>query len=175
MEDLRYPIGKFDRSKAPTSAEERKPLIDNIAELPEQLKQAVTGLTGKQLDTVYREGGWTVRQVVHHLADSHMSAYCRYKLALTEDNPAVTSFKEAAWAELADSRVTPVDVSLALVDNLHARWVVLLRSLKAADWERTLTHSQAGLMSLNLLLGLYAWHGAHHVAHITALRRRSQW
>jgi hypothetical protein len=175
MEDLRYPIGKFDRSKTPTSAEERKPLIDNIAELPEQLKQAVTGLTGKQLDTPYREGGWTVRQVVHHLADSHMSAYCRYKLALTEDNPAVSSFKEAAWAELADSRVTPVDVSLALVENLHARWVVLLRSLKSADWERTLTHSQAGAMSLNLLLGLYAWHGAHHVAHITALRRRSQW
>jgi hypothetical protein len=175
MEDLRYPIGKFDRSKAPTSAEERKPLIDRMADMPEQLKQAVTGLTGKQLDTVYREGGWTVRQVVHHLADSHMSAYARYKLALTEDNPAVSSFKEAAWAELADSRVTPVDVSLALVENLHARWVVLLRSLKAADWERTLTHSQAGVMSLNLLLGLYAWHGAHHVAHITALRRRSQW
>lgn len=175
MEDLRYPIGKFDRSKAPTSAEERKPLIENIAEMPEQLKQAVTGLTGKQLDTPYREGGWTVRQVVHHLADSHMSAYCRYKLALTEDNPAVSSFKEAAWAELADSRVTPVDVSLALVDNLHARWVVLLRSLKPADWERTLTHSQAGVMSLNLLLGLYACHGAHHVAHITGLRQRNQW
>ena len=175
MEDLRYPIGKFDRSKAPTSAEERKQLIDSMAELPEQLKQAVTGLTGKQLDTPYREGGWTVRQVVHHLADSHMSAYCRYKLALTEENPAVSSFKEAAWAELADSRVTPVDVSLALVDNLHARWVVLLRSLKPADWERTLNHSQAGPMSLNLLLGLYAWHGKHHVAHITGLRQRNQW
>jgi uncharacterized damage-inducible protein DinB len=175
MEDLRYPIGKFDRSKGPNTAEERKQLIDNIAEMPEHLKQAVTGLTGKQLDTPYREGGWTVRQVVHHLADSHMSAYGRYKLALTEDNPAVSSFKEAAWAELADSRVTPVDVSLALVDNLHARWVVLLRSLKAADWERTLNHSQAGLMSLDKLLGLYAWHGAHHVAHITGLRKRNQW
>ena len=175
MEDLRYPIGKFDRSKVPNNAEERKPLIDSIAETPEQLKQAVTGLNGKQLDTPYREGGWTVRQVVHHLADSHMSAYVRYKLALTEDNPAVRPFKEAAWAELADSRVTPVDVSLALVDNLHARWVVLLRSLKAEDWERTLTHPQAGVMSLDKLLGLYAWHGAHHVAHITGLRQRNQW
>jgi uncharacterized damage-inducible protein DinB len=175
MEDLRYPIGKFDRSKGPNSAEERTQLIDRMAELPEQLKQAVTGLNGKQLDTPYREGGWTVRQVVHHLADSHMSAYCRYKLALTEDNPAVSSFKEAAWAELADSRVTPVDVSLALVDNLHARWVVLLRSLKAADWERTLNHSQAGVMTLDELLGLYTWHGAHHVAHIMGLRQRSQW
>jgi hypothetical protein len=175
MEDLRYPIGKFDRSKGPNSAEERKQLIESIAEMPEHLKQAVTGLTVKQLETPYREGGWTVRQVVHHLADSHMSAYARYKLALTEDNPAVSSFKEAAWAELADSRVTPVDVSLALVENLHARWVVLLRSLKAADWERTLNHSQAGLMSLDLMLGLYAWHGAHHVAHITGLRQRNQW
>ena len=175
MEDLRYPIGKFDRNKGPNSAEERKQLIDSVAEMPERLKQAVTGLNGKQLDTPYREGGWTVRQVVHHLADSHMSAYMRYKLGLTEENPTIQPFKEAAWAELADSRVTPVDVSLALVDNLHARWVVLLRSLKADDWERTLNHSQAGVMSLNLLLGLYAWHWAHHVAHITSLRQRSQW
>jgi uncharacterized damage-inducible protein DinB len=175
MEDLRYPIGKFDRSKGPNTAEERKRLIDSIADMPERLKQAVTGLNGKQLDTPYREGGWTVRQVVHHLADSHMSAYIRYKLALTEDNPAIKPFKEAAWAELADSRVTPIDVSLALVDNLHARWVVLLRSLKPADWERNLTHSEAGPMSLDKLLGLYAWHGAHHVAHITELRKRSQW
>jgi uncharacterized damage-inducible protein DinB len=175
MEDLRYPIGKFDRSKGPNSADERKRLIDSIAELPEHLKQAVTGLNGKQLDTPYREGGWTVRQVVHHLADSHMSAYMRYKLGLTEDNPAIQPFKEAAWAELADSRVTPVDVSLALLDHLHARWVVLLRSLKTDDWERTLTHPQAGPMSLDTLLSLYAWHGAHHVAHITGLRKRNQW
>ena len=175
MEDLRYPIGKFDWSQGANSAEERKRLIDSVAEMPERLKQAVTGLNGKQLDTPYREGGWTVRQVVHHLADSHMSAYLRYKLGLTEDNPAIQPFKEAAWAELADSRATPVDVSLALVDNLHARWVVLLRSLKAADWERTMTHPQAGLLSLDKLLGLYAWHGAHHVAHITELRKRNHW
>src|ERR1019366_10004301 len=175
MEDLRYPIGKFDWSKGANSAEDRKRLIDSFAEMPERWKHAVTGLNGKQLDTPYREGGWTVRQVVHHLSDSHMSAYLRYKLGLTEDNPAIPPVKEAAWAELADSRATPVDVSLALVDNLHARWVVLLRSLKAADWERTMTHPQAGLLSLDKLLGLYAWHGAHHVAHITELHKRNQW
>jgi hypothetical protein len=175
MEDLRYPIGKFDRNKGPNTPEERKKLIDNIAEAPEQLKQAVTGLNGKQLETPYREGGWTVRQVIHHLADSHMNAYVRYKLALTEDNPTIKPYKEAAWAELADSRVTPIDVSLALLDNLHARWVVLLRSLKAEDWERTLMHPEAGLMSLDTMVRMYAWHGAHHLAHITGLRKRNNW
>jgi hypothetical protein len=175
MEDYRYPIGKFVWSKGPKTAEERKQLIDSIATLPVTLQQAVSGLTGKQLDTPYREGGWTVRQVVHHLADSHMSAYSRYKLALTEENPPVRGFDEAAWAELADSQVTPVDVSLALVDNLHARWVVLLRSLKPPDWERTLTHSKSGPLTLDQLLGLYEWHGRHHVAHITRLRERNQW
>lgn len=175
MEDLRYPIGKFDRSKGPNTSDERKKLIDTIAEAPEHLKQAVTGLNGKQLDTAYREGGWTVRQVTHHLADSHINAYVRYKLALTEDNPTIKPFLEAAWADLADSRFTPIDVSLALVENLHARWVVLLRSMKAEEWERTLTHPVAGPMSLDKMLGLYAWHGAHHVAHITELRKRNQW
>jgi hypothetical protein len=175
MEDLRYPIGNFDYSKGANTAEERKQLIDTIAEVPERLKQALVNLTGKQLDTPYREGGWTVRQLTHHLADSHMNAYVRYKLALTEDNPTIKPYNEAAWAELADSRVTPIDVSLALVENLHARWVVLLRSLKPADWERTLTHPEMGLMSLGKMLSMYAWHGAHHVAHITGLRQRRQW
>jgi hypothetical protein len=175
MEDLRYPIGKFDRSRGPNTPEERKKLVETLAELPEQLKQAVTGLNGKQLDTPYREGGWTVRQVIHHVADSHLNAYVRYKLALTEENPTIKPYKEAAWAELADSRVTPIDVSLALVDNLHARWVALLRTLKAEDWERKLTHPEAGVMSLDFMLGMYAWHGAHHVAHITGLRKRNQW
>ena len=173
--DARYPIGKFDRHKAPHSAEERKRLIDSIAELPECLQSATAGLNGKQLDTPYREGGWMVRQVVHHLADAHMNAYARFKLALTEETPTVTPFDEAAWAELADSRVTPIDVSLALVENLHARWVVLLRSLKPEDWERTITHPKSGPMTLNLMLSLYAWHGAHHVAQINALRARNQW
>jgi len=175
MEDLRYPIGKFDRNRGPNTPEERKKLIETIAAVPELLRQAVTGLNGKQLDTPYREGGWTVRQVIHHLADSHMNSYVRYKLALTEDNPTIKPYNQAAWADLADSRVTPIDVSLALVDNLHSRWVVLLRSLKPEDWERKITHPEAGLMSLDLMLGVYAWHGRHHVAHITELRKRNQW
>jgi len=175
MEDLRYPIGKFDRSRGPNTPEERKKLVENIAVSPERLKQAITGLNGKQLDTPYRDGGWTVRQVIHHVADSHLNAYVRYKLGLTEDNPTIKPYKEAAWAELADSRVTPIDVSLALVDNLHARWVALLRTLKPEDWERKITHPEAGEMSLDLMLGLYAWHGSHHVAHITALRTRYEW
>jgi hypothetical protein len=175
MEDLRYPIGKFDRTRGPNTPEQRKKLVETLAEMPERLKQSVTGLNGKQLDTPYRDGGWTVRQVVHHMADSHLNAYVRYKLALTEDNPTIKPYKEAAWAELADSRVTPIDVSLGLVDNLHARWVALLRTLKAEDWERTLNHPEAGVMSLDLMLGLYAWHCEHHVAHITALRQRNHW
>jgi hypothetical protein len=175
MEDLRFPIGKFNRSQEPNTPEARKQLIDAVAEAPERLKVAVTGLNGKQLDTPYREGGWTVRQVTHHLADSHMNAYVRYKLALTEENPTIKPYAEAAWAELADSRITPIDVSLALVDNLHARWVVLLRSLKPEDWARKLTHPEAGVLSLDEMLRMYAWHGAHHVAHITGLRKRMQW
>jgi uncharacterized damage-inducible protein DinB len=175
MEDLRYPIGKFDRSKTTHTAEERKHLIDSIAELPARLQQAVAGLNGKQLESSYREGGWTVRQVVHHLADAHMNAYTRFKLGLTEETPLVKPFDEAAWAELADSRVTPIDVSLALVESLHARWVVLLRSLKASEWERRVTHPEAGAMSLDLMLGFYEWHGRHHVAQIAGLRARQHW
>jgi uncharacterized damage-inducible protein DinB len=175
MEDLRFPIGKFDRSKEPNTPEERKKLIETIADAPGRLQQAVTGLNGKQLETPYREGGWTVRQVIHHLADSHLNAYVRYKLALTEDNPTIKPYKEAAWADLADSRFTPIDVSLALVENLHARWVVLLRSMKTEEWERTLTHPESGVMSLDKMLAMYAWHGNHHVAHIAGLRKRNEW
>jgi uncharacterized damage-inducible protein DinB len=175
MEDLRYPIGKFDRTRGPHTPEERKQLINGIAGLPEQVKQAVSGLNGKQLDTPYREGGWTVRQVVHHIADSHMGAYTRFKLALTEDSPTIKTYKEAAWAELPDSRVTPIDVSLALLENLHARFVVLLRSLTPEDWKRTFIHPEAGVMSLDLTLGLYHWHGNHHTAHINGLRQRNGW
>jgi hypothetical protein len=175
MEDLRYPIGKFDRRGGPNTPEDRKKLIDAIAEAPVQLRQALTGLNGKQLDTPYRDGGWTVRQVTHHIADSHMNAYVRFKLALTEDNPTIKPYKEAAWADLPDSRVTPIEVSMALVENLHSRWVVLLRTLKPEDWERNVTHPEAGPMSLDLMLRLYAWHGAHHVAHVTELRQRNEW
>jgi hypothetical protein len=175
MEDLRYPIGKFDKTRGPHTPEERKTLVDAVAQLPEQLRQAVNGLNGKQLDTPYRDGGWTVRQVIHHIADSHMNAYVRYKLALTEENPTIKPYHENLWAELPDSRFTPIDVSLALVENLHARWVVLLRSLKPEDWTRTFTHPENGVMSLDLTLGLYRWHGAHHTAHITGLRQRNHW
>jgi len=175
MEDLRYPIGKFDMSQRSFTGEERKASIDRIAEAPERLTQALAGLNGKQLDTPYRDGGWTVRQVVHHLADSHMNAYVRTKLGLTEDRPTIKPYDEAAWAELADSRITPIDVSLALVEHLHARWVVLLRSMKAADWERIIRHPERGTMSLELMMAMYAWHGQHHVAHITGLRGRNQW
>ena len=172
--DLQYPVGKFTVEENLSDAR-RSELIGQIAEAPGKLRDALKGLDAKQLDTPYRDGGWTLRQVAHHLADSHMNAYVRFKLALTEETPAVKPFKEAAWAELPDSHVTPIDVSLALVESLHARWVVLLRSLKPADWERPVLHSEAGPMSLNLLLGLYAWHGAHHVAQISALRARNQW
>ncbi len=175
MGDLRFPIGKFDWSEGSNTPAERKKLIDTVAEAPGLLTQAVTGLNGKQLDTPYRDGGWTVRQVTHHLADSHINSYVRFKLALTEENPTIRPYDEAAWAELADSRVTPIDVSLALFENLHARWVVLLRSMKAEEWERKVTHPEMGLMSLDLMLRLYAWHGAHHVAHISELRKRNQW
>jgi uncharacterized damage-inducible protein DinB len=175
LEELRYPIGKFDLNRAPATADERKKFIDELANLPERLRQALNGLNGKQLETPYREGGWTVRQLVHHIADSHMNAYIRFKLALTEDAPTIKPYKEAAWAELADSRLTPVDVSLALVESLHSRWVVLLRTLQPADWARTMIHPERGTMTLDLTLAMYAWHGAHHVAHITALRERNGW
>ena len=175
MEDLRFPIGKFDRTRGPMSKEERKAAIDTIADLPQKLAQAIAGLNGKQLDTPYREGGWTVRQVVHHLADSHLNAYVRLKLALTEDTPTIKPYDEAKWADLPDSRVTPVDVSVTLVDSLHARWVVLLRSLKEEDWGRKLNHPESGVMTLDLMTRMYAWHSQHHVAHITGLRQRSQW
>jgi len=175
MNDLRYPIGRFNPRQVPPGEEERARMIESIAALPVELQHSVMGLNSWQIDTPYREGGWTVRQVVHHLADSHINAYSRFKLALTEENPPVRGFDEAAWAELADSQVTPIDVSLGILEHLHARWVVLLRSLEEADWERPVVHSKAGPMSLKLLLALYSWHGAHHVAHITSLRARNQW
>lgn len=173
--DLRYPIGKFERPAAPLTTEQRRQFIDAIAETPERLAAAVAGLTPAQLDTPYRPGGWTVRQVVHHLPDSHMNSYVRFKLALTEDEPTIKPYDEARWAELADSRETPVETSLALLENLHDRWVLLLRSLAPADWSRKFRHPALGPMSLDQNLALYAWHGRHHVAHITALHERNSW
>lgn len=172
--DLRYPVGKYARCDALT-AEQRAAAIAQIAATPKNLREAVAGLSHEQFDTPYRPGGWTVRQVVHHLPDSHMNSYVRLKLALTENEPTIKAYEEQLWAELADSRDTPVEVSLTLLEALHQRWEILLRSMKAEDFSRTLRHPVLGPMTLDNLVNLYAWHGRHHVAHITALREREGW
>lgn len=172
--DLRYPVGRFDWDAAP-SEPDRPRLIAEIAETPGALRSAVSGLSRDQLETRYRPGGWTVKQVVHHLADSHLNAYTRFKLALTEDEPTIKPYDEAAWAELPDSQKVPIDVSLDLLDSLHVRWVTLLRSMDSAGFRRALRHPEHGVLALDQMLALYAWHGRHHVAHITALRKREGW
>jgi hypothetical protein len=172
--DLRYPIGKFQKLENLT-VEQRRPLIGAIAEAPARLASAVANLTPAQLDTPYRPGGWTVRQVVHHVPDSHLNSYVRFKLALTEDEPTIKTYEEGLWAELGDIKTTPVETSLALLENLHKRWVVLLGSLTPAEWERKFRHPKMGPVTLNQTLALYAWHGRHHVAHITSLRERNRW
>lgn len=174
MTDLRYPIGKFTYAGAPT-AEQRQELVSSIEQAPSRLRGAVKGLSEQQLDTPYRPDGWTVRQVAHHVPDSHLNAYIRFKLALTEEEPTIKPYAEDRWAQLADTQATPVEVSLALLDSLHDRWVRLLRSLAPEDWKRTFRHPELGLVSLEKNLALYAWHGRHHVAHITSLRERNGW
>lgn len=173
--DPRYPVGKFERKDTLTPTE-RKTLIDDIAAAPARMRAAVKGLSEKQLDTPYREGGWTVRQVVHHVPDSHMNAFTRFKLALTEDTPLIKPYDEAKWAELSDVRDTPVETSLTLLDALHDRWVRLLRAMKDADFRRPLKHPEhEGTMTLDSMLSLYGWHSRHHVGHITSLRGRMGW
>jgi uncharacterized damage-inducible protein DinB len=157
------------------SEEERGVFIAQLAEAPARLRQAIAGLNAEQLDTEYRPGGWTVRQVVHHVPDSHLNSYVRFKLALTEEEPAIKPYDEDRWARLEDSRVTPVETSLDLLDALHERWVMLLRSLSPDDFKRAFRHPELGAVSLNKNVGLYAWHGRHHVAHITSLRERMGW
>jgi uncharacterized damage-inducible protein DinB len=174
MTDPRFPIGKFHYEGPPTEAQ-RAQFIANIEQTPAALRAAVKGLSPEQLDIPYREGGWTVRQVVHHVPDSHMNAYVRYKLALTEDDPTIKPYAEDRWANLADSQSTPVEVSLTLLDSLHSRWVQLLRSLKPEDWKRTFRHPELGSVPLEKNLALYSWHGQHHVAHVTELRKRMGW
>lgn len=175
MSDLAYPIGKFVRPDSLTS-DQRKALIKTIAETPSRMRAAVAGLTEAQLDTPYRPGGWSVRQVVHHVPDSHMNAYTRFKLGLTEEMPTIKPYDEAKWAELDDGKSTLVEQSLTLLEALHARWVFLLERMTASDFARTITHPEwKGPMSLDQLLALYGWHGPHHVAHITELRRRERW
>ena len=172
--DLSYPVGRFD-VRAPVPPEQVPGWIREIADTPARLRAAVQGLSPEQLDTPYRPGGWTVRQVVHHLPDSHVNAYTRFKLALTEDEPTIKPYDEAAWAELEDTRSTPPAVSLALLDALHDRWVRLLRSLGPEDFARTLRHPEMGTIRVDALVGMYAWHGRHHVAHVTGLRERMGW
>ncbi|MBS1839770.1 MAG: bacillithiol transferase BstA [Acidobacteria bacterium] len=172
--DPRYPIGKLEIPAAVTPAL-RQSAIQTIAETPAKFRAAVKGLNDAQLDTPYRDGGWTVRQVVHHVPDSHMNAYIRFKLALTESSPTIKPYDEAQWAQLADSRSTPIEVSLALLDSLHLRWVELLRSFKAEDFARKLIHPEHGEKNVDWLLFVYAWHGPHHTAHITELRKRNNW
>jgi len=174
MADPRFPIGKFQYPEA-SSEPERKRFIDEIAATPAQLRAAVKGLSPDQLDTPYRQGGWTVRQVVHHVPDSHLNSYVRFKLALTEDEPTIRGYDEGRWAQLADTRTTPVEISLSLLESLHQRWTNLLRSLSGSDWKRTFRHPERGLVTLDEALAMYAWHGKHHVAHITRLREGKGW
>jgi hypothetical protein len=172
--DPRYPIGTF----APpphVDAGLRTTFVEQIAAAPTELRAAVAGLSARQLDTPYRDGGWTVRQVVHHLPDSHLNAYVRFKLALTEDEPLVKTYAEDRWAELPEARVADVGLSLALLEALHARWVMAIRVLPAPAFARSFRHPDLGVMPIDRLLALYAWHGRHHVAHITSLRARMGW
>lgn len=175
MDDPRYPIGPFAFDGAQTP-ERRLDRIERIARTPADLRAAVAGLTDAQLDTPYREGGWTVRQVAHHVPDSHLNAYIRFRLALTEPRPTIKPYLEHRWAELPDARSAPVELSLALLETLHRRWVLLLRSLGPADWERRFVHPEHGReWSLDETLAMYAWHGEHHSAHVTRLRDRMGW
>jgi uncharacterized damage-inducible protein DinB len=174
MDDLRYPIGQFELVGEPEPAQ-LAVWIEEIAAAPQHLSAAIGGLSPDQLDTPYRPGGWTVRQLVHHVPDSHINAYVRYRLALTEDEPLIKPYDESRWAELQDARTAPVEASLALLEALHQRWTSLLRTLTPAQWRRTFRHPERGTPSLRQDLGLYAWHGRHHVAHITALRKRMGW
>jgi len=174
QDDLRYPIGTFS-PMASSMPGVRAANINTLRLLPERLRAAVAGFNDEQLDTTYREGGWTLRQVVHHIGDSHLNAYIRFKLALTEDWPTIKPYDEAAWAALNDSRWLPIDGSLALIDALHARWVALLETMTDDDFRRGFTHPERGKVNLALVLAMYDWHSRHHTAHITRTRQSRGW
>ena len=174
MTDPRFPIGKF-QMPATVNGEIRSGWIKDITQTPALLRAAVRGLSEQQLDTPYRPEGWTVRQVVHHLPDSHMNAYVRFKLTLTEDEPLVKTYMEDKWAELPEARTAPVEISLSLLETLHRRWQMQLEAMSERDFERVFKHPDLGLVKLVRSLGIYAWHGRHHVAHITSLRERMGW
>jgi hypothetical protein len=173
--DVRYPIGKFDGRDSLTP-EERREYIEVIAAAPRAMRAAVEALSEQQLATPYRDGGWTLRQVAHHVPDSHLNGYVRTKLALTEENPTIKPYDEDPWARLADTRDTPVEVSVAMLELLHLRWVNLLRSLDDDQFRRTFRHPEhGGTQTIDWILGMYSWHGRHHTAHITSTRERMGW
>jgi uncharacterized damage-inducible protein DinB len=172
--DPRYPVGKFENPKEVSPAA-RNAAIEEIASAPAKVRAAIHSLNDSQLDTPYREGGWTVRQVIHHLADSHVNAYIRWRLALTETEPTIKPYEEAEWAKLEDAAHAPVEVSLRLLEPLHERWVRMLRSVKPEEFARTFRHPEHGVRTLDWMLFLYAWHGRHHTAHITELKKQKGW
>jgi hypothetical protein len=172
--DLRYPIGKFEMIPVLTP-ERRAGCIEALAGAPAAIRQAVSGLSEEQLDTPYRPEGWTVRQVIHHIADSHLNAYVRFRLALTEEQPLIKPYDETLWADLPDARTAPAAISLALLEALHDRWVRLLQSMSPSDFAKTFRHPERGVMTLDATLCIYEWHGKHHAAHITSLRQRMGW
>ena len=174
MTDLRYPVGKFTMEPVATD-EQRLQCIQDIADAPQRLRAAVQGLNEQQLDTPYRPEGWTVRQVVHHLPDSHLNAYVRFKLTMTEHEPKIKTYEEGLWAQLPDARTAPIEMSLRLLESLHQRWVNFLNTMTHTDLQKKFVHPEHGFMSLGFLLRLYSWHGKHHVAHITSLRERMGW
>jgi uncharacterized damage-inducible protein DinB len=175
MSDLRYPVGQFQMTTDKLTDDERAQFIAQLADAPARLRAAVAGLDAAQLETPYREGGWTVRQTVHHVADSHMNGYIRAKFALAEDEPTIKAYDENVWAKLGDTPATPIATSLNLLDALHERWANLFRSLTPAEFARTFQHPELGAVSLDRQLALYAWHSRHHTAHITSLRERMGW
>lgn len=175
MNDLRYPIGKYEPVTQATAAYVAD-CIETIAGLPEAMRNAVAGLDEEQLETPYRPDGWTVRQLVHHVGDSHLNSVIRFKWTLTEDTPTIKAYNEKDWAETDEVASTPLEVNLAFLEALHHKWVLLLKAMQPADWEKLLVHPESGKhLSLGYMLGLYAWHSKHHVAHITALREREGW
>lgn len=175
MSDPRYPIGKFKSVRRALSSDERAGLVEAIRETPAQLRAAVAGLSDAQLDTPYRDGGWTVRQLLHHVADSHLNAYVRLRWTLTEDEPMIKAYDEAAWARLPDAAGAPIGVSLDLLARLHERWVLLWRSMTEEQWARKFKHPEIGVLDLGTLAALYSWHGRHHTAHVTTLRAARNW
>jgi uncharacterized damage-inducible protein DinB len=174
MADRRYPIGEFSFDGTLTEAQKAKHL-DDIEQTPTRLRAAVRGLSDQQVDTPYRDGGWTVRQVVHHVPESHMNSYIRFKLALTEEAPTIRPYMEDRWAKLPDATTAPVELSLVLLESLHKRWMLVLRAMQPEEWKRTFRHPEIGLMTLEKALALYSWHGRHHVAHVTSLREKMGW